>query len=88
MRLRALAPLFTALSRLSTSDVADVLQTVRLRIVRDLVRLGVVEAGPEVSCSDAGPAPRDPVLLLKLQNTIEIEREDKPALIAETLACC
>src|SRR5262249_54329324 len=46
-------PVFAALPRLSTSDVADVLQTVRVRIIRFLVRRGVVEAGPEVCWSEA-----------------------------------
>jgi hypothetical protein len=56
------APVFSGLPRLSTSDVADVLQTVRARVVGYLVRQGVVEAGPEASWIDADPAPRDPVL--------------------------
>src|SRR5262249_39460306 len=56
------APVFCALPRLSTSDVADVLQTVRVPILGYLVRQGVVEAGPEVSWSDAHAAPCEPVL--------------------------
>lgn len=56
------APVFCALPRLSTSGVADVLQTVRVPILGNLVRQGVVEAGPEASWIDADLAPRDPVL--------------------------
>src|SRR5262249_34240541 len=50
-------PVFVALPRLSTSDVADVLPTVPVRIVRYLVRMGAVEAGPHPICSEADAAP-------------------------------
>jgi hypothetical protein len=56
------APVFCPLPRLSTSDVADVLETVRVRILGYLVRHGVVGADPEPSWIDADRAPRDPVL--------------------------
>jgi hypothetical protein len=55
-------PVFTALPRLSTSDVANVLQTVRTWILGYLVRQGVVVADPEASWIDAGPGALEPAL--------------------------
>jgi len=56
------ARVFAPLLRLSTSDVADVLQVVRARVLRHLMRQGVVELGPDVTWDEAGLAGRDPAL--------------------------
>jgi hypothetical protein len=55
-------PIFQAVPRLSTSDVADVLQIVRARILGYLKRRGVVIAGPEATAVDDDLAQREPVL--------------------------
>jgi hypothetical protein len=51
-------PEFVALPRLTTNDVADLLQIIRVRIVRMLERRGVIEAGPDVeTCRCRGIPP-------------------------------
>lgn len=55
-------PVFRALSRLSTTDVAEVLQTVRARLVRRLRRLGVLAAYRDATVVDDGGAGTEPVL--------------------------
>jgi hypothetical protein len=55
-------PVFVALPSLSTSDVADVLQAVRARILRHLVRKRVIELGPDLTLGDDGCADREPAL--------------------------
>jgi hypothetical protein len=55
-------PEFIALPRLATDDVADLLQVIRVRIVRMLARRGVIEAAPELLVLDDGLAERDPAL--------------------------
>jgi hypothetical protein len=53
---------FVALPRLSTSEVADVLQVVRARIVRYLERRGVIETGDELTLLDDELSEREPAL--------------------------
>jgi hypothetical protein len=56
-------PCFRALSRLSTTDVADVTQIARARILRLLRRRGVVAFEPEAMVvADGEAAEREPVL--------------------------
>ncbi len=55
-------PEFVALPRLATDDVADLLQIIRVRIVRMLERRGVIEPGPDATLIDDGLAERDPAL--------------------------
>jgi putative transposase len=55
-------PSFRALPDLSTSDVADVLQVTRVRIVRFRQRRGVLSADAEPTEVDDGFAEREPVL--------------------------
>lgn len=55
-------PEFVALPRLTTNDVADLLQVIRARIMRMLQRRGVIETGPDATLIDDGLAERDPAL--------------------------
>jgi hypothetical protein len=55
-------PVFRALSRLSTSDVADVMQITRARVLQLLSRRGVVAAGAEAIELTDSFADREPVL--------------------------
>lgn len=56
-------PTFAALPRLSTSEVADVVQGIRVRILGHLVRHGVVKADAETTTwGDDGLAEGEPVL--------------------------
>lgn len=55
-------PSFRALSRLKTTDVADVAQIARARVLRLLARRGVVTALPEATMLEEEHAERDPVL--------------------------
>ncbi len=45
-------PVFRALPRLSTMDAAEVLAVVRARVVRRLVRLGVLAADDDATVVD------------------------------------
>jgi hypothetical protein len=56
------SPSFRALPRLSTSEVADVLQVVRVRLLRHFVRHRVIEAGPEATLIEDQLAEREPAL--------------------------
>ena len=53
---------FVELPRLSTTEVADVLQVVRARIARYLERRGVVEAGEQLLVLDDELSEREPAL--------------------------
>jgi hypothetical protein len=53
---------FHPLSRLSTSEVADVLQVARVRILRYLERHGVIEVSPELTVLADELAEREPAL--------------------------
>jgi hypothetical protein len=53
---------FVALPRLSTTEVADVLQVVRARIVKYLERRGVIDASDELSVLDDELRDREPAL--------------------------
>lgn len=53
---------FVELPRLRTSEVADVLQVVRARILRCLERRGVIEAGDELTMLDDELSEREPAL--------------------------
>ena len=55
-------PVFQTLSRLSTSDVADILQIVEVRILRFLKRRGVIEIEPEATVIDEDLAEREPAM--------------------------
>jgi len=55
-------PVFRALPRLSTTDVADVLQVARARILRHLERRGVISVDDEALLVDDDLGQRDPAL--------------------------
>lgn len=55
-------PVFRALGRLKTDEVADVLQITKARVLKALARRGVVRVSPEVLGVDDALANRDPVL--------------------------
>jgi len=55
-------PVFRQLPRLSTQDVADVLQIARVRILKFLVRRNIVEAGPDACLLPDDLALREPAL--------------------------
>ena len=55
-------PVFRALCRLKTDEVADVVQITKARVLKALERRGVVRVSPEALEVDDGFAARDPVL--------------------------
>jgi hypothetical protein len=55
-------PVFHPLPRLSTSEVADLLQVVRVRVLRYLEQQGVVQTGADVTVLDDDLAQREPAL--------------------------
>ena len=55
-------PVFRALGRLKTDEVADVVQITKARVLKALERRGVVRVSPEALEVDVGFTPRDPVL--------------------------
>jgi Putative transposase len=55
-------PVFSALSRLSTSELADALTVIRVRILAHLKRHGVIEADPVLTIREDGLAEREPAL--------------------------
>jgi hypothetical protein len=55
-------PVFVPLPRLSTTDVADLLQVVRVRVCRLLLRLGVIEPDADLAVLPGDLADRQPAL--------------------------
>jgi hypothetical protein len=55
-------PVFRALGRLKTDEVADVVQITKTRVLKALERRGVVRVSPEALEVDDAFAARDPVL--------------------------
>jgi hypothetical protein len=55
-------PVFRALGRLKTDEVADVVQITKVRVLKALERRGVVRVSPEALEVDDALANRDPVL--------------------------
>jgi len=56
------APVFHPLPELSTDDVADLLQVIRVRVLRFLEKAGVIESRAELVLLDDGFAEREPAL--------------------------
>ena len=55
-------PVFHPLPRLSTEEVGDLMQVVRVRILSHLARCGVIEPGSELTVLDDDLAEREPAL--------------------------
>jgi hypothetical protein len=58
------APVFHALPSLTNDEVADLLRVIRVRVLRYLVRRGVIDAGDELLVLDHDLATREPALAL------------------------
>ena len=56
------APVFHPLPHLDTSDLADILQVIRVRILKHLERRGVIETRHELTLLDDEFAEREPAL--------------------------
>jgi hypothetical protein len=68
------------LPRLSTSEVADVLQVVRVRVLRALVRRGVLQADAEGTHPDDDLARREPALAQLAATAVAAVAPAAPAL--------
>jgi Putative transposase/Transposase zinc-binding domain len=82
-------PVFRALGRLKTDEVADVVQITKARVLKALARRGVVRVSPEALEVDDALADRDPVLaqlaaaaVAGLPPAGPVERKREPVALA------